>query len=240
MKKILTLIVLALVMSSNMPGVTFSDFSTFQTETALNPFAKDLGACLGGGFFSGNNPGFPGVDISGKFVMLANASTDDPIIPANTLIALPYAQAEVGLPMDIVLIARGMALTVDGTSILLVGGGVKYKLLNDAAILPGIAAFATYNMISGIADFDASTISFNLAISKSLSPLPVALFIYGGMDSTTVSSKVLGFTTLKGTATTYRVNAGVRFTPFPLFYVAGDMSLFSTTTAYNISAGFSF
>ena len=242
MKKTLFAFIIFALSSSSMLGVSFTDFllPSNQTETVLNPFAKDLGACLGGGFISGNNPGFPGVDISGKFILLDKPSADNIILPANTLIGLPYAQVEVGLPMDFTVVARGMTLPIDGTSIVLVGGGIKYKLLNDSLALPGIAVLATYSTLTGVPSFDASTISLNLSISKGFSPLPLTVFVYGGMDITNVSSKVLGFTTLKGTATTYRVNAGARFSPLPLLYIYADTGLFAVNTNYNIGAGISF
>ncbi|OGF44932.1 MAG: hypothetical protein A2452_03550 [Candidatus Firestonebacteria bacterium RIFOXYC2_FULL_39_67] len=240
MKNILSCFVFLIVFASNMFGVSFADFNLYQSDVLLNPFARDLGSCLGGGYFSGNNPGFPGVDVNAKFVILDKPSADNIILPANTLIGLPYVQAEIGLPMDFSIVARGMTLTIDGASIVLIGGGIKYKLLNDSLAMPGIAVLATYGTISGVPSFDASTISFNVSISKSLSPLPLAVFIYGGMDMSNVSSKVPGFTSIKGTATNYRVNAGARFSPLPLFYISGDMSLFAEITNYNIGAGISF
>ena len=110
MKKAISALMFLVVVTSSAFGVSFSDFSLYQTDALLNPFAKDLGACLGGGFINGNNPGFPGLDVSGKFVLLDKPSADNVILPANTLIGLPYAQVEVGLPMDFSVIARGMAL----------------------------------------------------------------------------------------------------------------------------------
>ncbi len=230
------------MIASSVYGVSFNDFLLVanQKNTILNAFAKDVGSLLGGGFINGNNPGFPGLDISGKFVMLDKPTAGDVILPANTLLGLPYAQVEVGLPMDLSVVARGMTLPIDSNSVVLFGGGVKYKLLNDSIALPGVAVLATYSGISGVPSFDASVYSLNISISKSLSPVPLTIFVYAGMDVTSVSSKVPGFTTLKGNDTSYRVNAGARFSPLPLVYVEADMGFFAANTNYNIAAGLSF
>jgi len=242
MKKLMTGFAFLVVIASAAYGVSFNDFLLVvnQKDTILNAFAKDVGSLLGGGFINGNNPGLLGLDVSGKFVLLDKPTAADVILPANTLLGLPYAQVEAGLPLDLSVVVRGMTLPIDTNSVVLFGGGVKYKLLKDSMALPGLAVLATYSSISGVPSFDASAFSLNIALSKSLSPVPLTVFVYGGMDITSVSSKVPGFTTLKGNDTSYRVNAGARFSPFPLVYVEADMGFFATNTNYNLAAGISF
>ena len=221
-------------------AVSFADFKTYLSETFLNPFAKDLGSLLGGGTFDGTDCGFPGVDVNFKFVMIDKPSVEDLILPQNTLVGIPYGQVEVGLPMGIGVLARGFSLSIDSNNVAILGFGAKYKIVEESPVLPAIAVYGTYNFLSNFPDFDASTISINIAVSKGFSPLPVGVYAVAGVDFTTVQSKVAGFTDVKGTATGYRANAGIRISPLPLFYLNGDIGFANGSTSYNAGAGLGF
>lgn len=230
-----TIFAITLLSLSNLYGISFDDYKTHVSKVYLDPFAKDLGIVLGGGTFSGSNCGFPGLDVSVKFIIVSAPSADDLILPQNTLFFLPYAQVEVGLPFSTNLMARGFMYS----NFTVLGFGIKYKFVEETVAIPGISIFVTYNFITGYADFDANTLSFNGSISKGFSPLPVSVYATGGVDFTNINTKIAGFTDIKGAATGYRVNTGVRFSPFPLVYINADIGILSPTS-YNLGLGISF
>jgi hypothetical protein len=227
-------------LSSNVIAISFSEFQNYVSETYLKPFSKDLGAVLGGGMYTGSNCNFPGFDVSFKFVLVDKPVAEDRILPSNQYFGLPYIQVEAGLPFNINIMGRGFSFSVDNNNFSVVGVGLKYKFLEDTVATPSVATFITYNFVTGWVDFDANTLSANILVSKSLSPLPILVYGVGGLDFTTVTSKIAGYLDVKGSDMGYRMNGGVRFSPFPLFYIIADIGFVNGSTGYNLGAGISF
>ncbi|MFH1825181.1 MAG: DUF6588 family protein [Candidatus Firestonebacteria bacterium] len=238
--KFILCIVLVVFFCSKAIAVSFSEFQNYLSETYLKPFSKDLGAILGGGFYTGSNCGFPGFDVSAKFILIDKPIAEDRILPQNQSFGLPYIQAEVGLPLGLGVMARGFSFSVDAKSFSVIGAGLKYKFLEDVVAIPAVSGFVTYNFVAGFPDFDASTFSLNVLVSKGFSPLPLSVYAVGGLDFTNITSKIAGFLDVKGSDSGYRINTGVRFSPFPLFYVVGDIGFVNGSTNYNAGAGISF
>ncbi len=242
MKRILIAIVAILCLSAQVSAINFGNFATNIVQSKLNAFAKDLGPVLGGGTYSGANCGFPGFDISAKLVMVSSASSDDVILPANSAFGLPFAQIEVGLPMNIIPMFRIFTISPEnGGTLTVMGGGIKYKLSDDQAILPAVAVSGTYHFFSGYSAFDFNALSFNLILSKGLSPLPVSLYAGAGVDFSNITSKVPGLGLgVTGSGTSFRYNIGARLTILPVIYINGDIGYANSSLAYSFGAGAAF
>ncbi len=242
MKKLIVTLMAILCLSAQISAINFGSFSTNIVTSKLNAFAKDLGPVLGGGPYSGSNCGFPGFDLSVKLVVVNSPSSDDAILPANTAYGLPFAELEVGLPMNIIPMFRIFTITPEnGGTLTVMGGGIKYKLLDDQIVLPAVAVSGTYHFFSGYSDFDINALSFNLILTKGLSPLPLALYAGAGVDFTNITSKIpfLGVM-VTGSGTSFRYNAGLRLTVLPLVYVNGDVGYANSSLAYTLGAGAAF
>ena len=242
MKKILITILAVLCLSAQVSAIDFGSFAANIVQSKLNAFAKDLGPVLGGGTYSGANCGFPGFDVSAKLVMVNSASSDDVILPAGKAFGLPFAQIEVGLPLNIIPMFRIFTINPEnGGTLTVMGGGIKYKLSDDQVILPAVAVSGTYHFFSGYSAFDFNALSFNLILSKGLSPLPIALYAGAGVDFSNISSKILGpGLGVTGSATSYRYDVGARLSILPLIYLNGDIGYANTSLAYTFGAGAAF
>jgi opacity protein-like surface antigen len=187
-------------------------------QTKLDNFTKDLGYLMGGGaFHQGKALGFPGFDV-GIHLVAKNTGKDDTILNAAGIstIGLPIVQAEIGLPAKIDIFGRIMSY--DTAS--MVGGGVRYGIIKGSLpIMPSLSVQAMMNNLSvssGANKFTATCTSVDAMASFNI-PI-VDPYIGVGMDQTEVKADS-SITSLKGTANTTRVEAGINLTLIPFTYL---------------------
>ncbi len=201
----------------------FDQFRSYLSSQFLDPFAKDLGAVLGGGsLHTGEALGFPGVDI-GIHTPIKRVDGKDDIANAAGVkyLAIPWLQAEIGLPLNTGLFIRGM--TAYGTKV--IGGGLSYSVFKSKIPgMPELSVSWTYNHLDHTY-LTARTWSLNTALSLNI-PI-VTPFVAGGYDRTNVSPKDAAFTGpgasvakgVEGNSSGYRVEGGVNIGFLPLSYL---------------------
>lgn len=234
MKKIVAMIVAAIVLLESTPHKAyasnpFDQLPNFLSSRFLDPFAKDLGAVLGGGsFHNGKALGFPGVDF-GVQAPVKRVDGSDDIANAAGLkyLAIPWIQAEIGLPWNFSIMARG--ITAYGTQA--IGGGVSYGLLkSDLPGMPNISVSGTYNQLDH-QFLTAHTWSANGVLSFNV-PI-VTPYVGFGYDRTNLKLKDAAFAGtgvsnngIEGNAGGYRLEGGVNigFLPFSYLTLAAGVA----------------
>ena len=122
----------------------YNGFAQFADKGSLKPFARDLGGLLGSGtFHDGRSLGFSGFDVGARYGMQFYPSKGDNILRNNGVrsFALPWVQAEIGLPFKIDGFIRG--ISYDGLTVS--GGGLRYGLFS-----PSDKPWAPQVLISGV------------------------------------------------------------------------------------------
>ncbi|MBN1622209.1 MAG: hypothetical protein JW871_06425 [Endomicrobiales bacterium] len=209
-------------------------------EERLDEFAKDLGALLGGGcFHQGKALGIPGFDV-GIHIPAVKVNDDNIIIKQADFdtVLLPILQAELGLPAKIDLIARFTSYN-DST---MIGAGVRYGIFKSAIPgLPCLSVQAVYNQLdvsAGVNKFKATTLSASGVVSFNL---PVITPYAGiGMDSTKINPDSTIISDAEGSATGFRVEAGVNVSLVPLTYIQLGGSMANGNIGYTAGLGLKF
>ncbi|MBI4368670.1 MAG: hypothetical protein HY547_00415 [Elusimicrobia bacterium] len=216
---------------------SFDPFKEFKSQITsvdfLKPFAKDIGAIIGGGsFHTGRSLGFPGVDVGGHLAIQKKPSSDNVILNGANVDAfgLPMVQGEVGLPFNIDVILRGFTYK----DYALVGGGIRYGLfkMRMLPLSPGIAVSGFVHTFAHNF-FSLSHQAANLTVDLSV-PL-VSPYIGFGIDRTSVkvnSADVAALVGQTATATGNRIALGVNLKLIPLTY------LHAAATRYNGNVGY--
>lgn len=247
MKKVLVLLsVLAFVSCPVVAADPFDNFNTIVVlggdvaQKSLDNLATDLGALLGGGtYHDGKSLGIPGFDI-GIHVPTKKVSDDNVIVKESDVssVALPMAQLEIGLPMDIDLIARYSSM-LDST---LTGFGLRYGILKpDLPGLPSLSLQAVMTNLDVAANdnkFKASTTGVSLTISFNHLPI-VTPYAGVGYDTTEIKPDST-LSTLKGTASGTRVEAGVNLGLLPFTYLQLGAAMAGGSTDAVIGLGVQF
>lgn len=222
----------------------FDKFRSFLEGRFLDPLAKDLGSVMAGGsFHQGSALGVPGFDV-GVHLPIKKASSENVLVSsAATNIALPWVQAEIGLPAKIDLIARAGG-GVGGVT--LIGGGIRYGIIKGK--LPGMPSVSVSALYSALNHdlFEANTISANAVISVKI-PV-ITPYIGVGLDKTKVKPKDAAFSGvgasasrgIEGKASGYRAEAGINLSLFPLTYITLGAGLTNGDAAYHAGLGIKF
>jgi hypothetical protein len=207
-------------------------------QTSLDNFTKDLGALLGGGtYHQGKTLGFPGFDIGIK-VPTKKISDDNTIVKSADIsnIPLPIAQAEIGLPLNIDLIAR-MGSLKDST---LVGYGLRYGVFQMTG-LPSIsvqAVMTNLDVAAGTNKFKAVNTNVSAVVSYGLTVITPYAGV--GFDSTSVEPDSSYAGGLKGTASGTRIEAGINLTLLPFTYLQLGAAVAGGDTNATIGLGAAF
>ncbi|HVA65349.1 MAG TPA: hypothetical protein VNK24_00300 [Elusimicrobiota bacterium] len=220
MTKRLALLAAAALFFPALAGATeFGGFYNSASQADLKPFARDLGGLLGSDtFHTGRVLGFSGFDMGGHIAMQFLPDKDDAVMRANGAhpVVLPWAQAEVGLPLKIDGFVRGTNL--DGMTA--VGGGLRYGLLRVSdvpwkpqllAIIVGNAATAQW--------FTADHVGASLVGSMGNQTYTPYLGI--GLDRTRVTVTEATANVASGTsalALESRFTAGIQYRPWTFLY----------------------
>lgn len=199
----------------------YGGFQEFADSGSLKPFARDLGGLLGSAtFHSGRSLGFSGFDVGGRAGMQFSPEKNDKILRNNAVrfFALPWVQAEIGMPFKLDGFVRGMSYQ----GLTIAGGGFRYGLLkvSDKPWAPQLLA-------SGVAHsvvhqyFSATHFGANLVASMGI---PVFTPYVGvGFDRTRLSvrSSTLDPSLNGSVVTTFepRYTAGMQLRPWTFYYI---------------------
>ncbi|MHB2026623.1 MAG: hypothetical protein ACYCPQ_08320 [Elusimicrobiota bacterium] len=212
------LAVLIFLAGSRCSATEFSGFYSSANQASLKPFARDLGGLLGSDtFHTGRVLGFSGFDIGEHVGMQFAPDKNDSIMRANGnhAIELPWAQAEVGLPLKIDGFVRGTSF--DGVTA--VGGGLRYGLLNvsDVPWKPQILATVVGN--SAVSQWFAAS-HFGGSLVGSMGNQTITPYVGIGFDHTQLTvleasgvSQGTSVTTMEARAT-----AGIQYRPWTFLY----------------------
>lgn len=235
MKTLVFISVLFLIPASvAYPG--WIDTARQAAEKELEPVISDIGAAISGGLYqNAETLGFPGVSLN-LGVAGAHVSDDNKIINEDFL-PVPFLTASAGLPFGADLFIRGFSYDVAdaGTSISILGGGLKYGILEDRMIspVPGVSAIFSYHRFD-TSGFTVNTTSLGVLASKNL-PL---ITPYAGISYDITRSKIdaqLG--NLRPSAENFRIGGGVEFSPLPVLLVNASASLTDGNLGWYAGAG---
>jgi hypothetical protein len=143
-------------------------------------------------------------------------------------------QVTKGLPFDIDVGA--FYATAPGSNVDVIGGEVRYAILEGSTVSPALALRASYVTVSGIDDFDLDSMSFDVSVSKGFGPFTP----YGGVGYVKGSADPdPSFGLDEAEVSDTKLFAGARLTLgliefTPQFDQIGDVS------SYSLRMGFSF
>jgi len=164
----------------------------------------------------------------------------DPLTGHNDAIPVPFLHASLGLPGNLEIMGKFFTVSVadkPGSNVTLLGGALKYGLLQGNIALPAITllgGFQTLIVPDEYAFGNVSTFSLKGYISKGFTIATV----YGGLglDFTRLKLDIPGFPDLNKTYDVTYPNGvvGLTITPFPLVRVNAD---YNFGALKNISLG---
>ena len=197
----------------------FSGFSQNATNSALKPFALDLGGLLGASTVdSGRSYGMPGFWVGGQADLQTRPDSNDQILRNANVhsFALPMLQAGAGLPFGLDVVVHG----VGAYGVTVFGGGIRKSLYRTGTIttfLPNLSVSAFGDKVNA-GPFSASHGAVN---ANAMWNLPIFKpFVEAGYDLTKVtvgSAQAPGLAGVSATASGTRLAAGLDVTPLPLF-----------------------
>ena len=137
LKRLFAILALTLGTSAPVWADPYGGFQQFADQGSLKPFTRDMGGMLGSAtFHGGRSLGFSGFDVGGRFGLQFSPAKDDRILRNKGVrtFALPWAQAEVGMPFRLDGFVRG--ISYEGLTV--VGGGLRFGVLpvSDARWAP--------------------------------------------------------------------------------------------------------
>ena len=153
-------------------------------------------------------------------------------------IGLVGLQANKGLPFDVDV--GVYYATAPGSNVDVLGGELRYAILEGSTVSPAVALRLAYVQVSGVDDFDLDSMSYDLSVSKGFGPFTPYAGV-GRVDGTADPSAAV-------TAATGVDKADVEETKF---YVGARLSLgfleltpqfdqVGDATSYSLRMGFSF
>lgn len=221
-----------------------NNFQSHLNVAALDALAKDLGTLVGGGsFHTGDTLNFPvGFDV-GFHLAGAELDSSNPILrDDDSYASIGWAQAEVGLPFDLGVMARAGKL--HGADV--IGGGLRWGVWDSSLpAMPSIAVSALYHALDH--DFvEAETFSGNVVLSFDV-PI-IHPYVGAGYDRTTADPTSRAFsaaapgtdTSIEGDASGYRVEAGINLSIIPFTYITLGGGLANGGAIGHVGAGIRF
>ncbi len=246
MKKALIYTIFVAFLTS--PVFATDPFDNFKTQisaggaaaqTALDSFAKDLGALLGGGTYNdGKSLGFPGFNI-GIHVPTKQINNDDTIVKSAGIssVALPIVQVEIGLPANLDLIGRYTSY-LNST---LTGYGLRYGIFKPS--IPGMpsvsvqAVMTDLNVAANANKFKASNSSVSATVSFNHLPI-ITPYAGVGYDSTNVNPDATVISNgMTGSASGMRIEAGIDLTLIPFTYIQLGAAVAGGSTNATVGLG---
>ncbi|MBI5417048.1 hypothetical protein HZA55_03765 [Candidatus Poribacteria bacterium] len=220
------------------------------TQDNVKTFAKELGGAIAYRQYQAAKPlGLTGFDlglqvnispIKNKDVwnkVYSYAGTKD----APAVLPIPMIFVKKGLPFNIDLGVRG--LPVPGTNLTIMGGNLKYSILEGTIATPAVGITVDYSQVKGSKDFDLNVLTANASISKGFGPLTP----YGGIAMDQTDLKITNSTLKQLTtnplsnakASGTRLFAGLRFALLPILAITGEVNM-GEVTSYGLTAAVGF
>lgn len=237
-----------------------SIYNANDLDDAVEPILKFFGSIGGAGFVNtANLHDFGGFDVGVRVVGVVipdefsgleflvpdqNLSPTSPFKDENVL-GFPFLTASLGLFGNLEVMARCFHYPLgddpERGSVTLLGGGIKYGLL-QTGLIPKITVIGAYQALMVPDEFDFGTVK--IASLKAFASQDFLLFtIYGGggVDKTFLTIDVEGLPDDFDTdfdATNTHGTVGLRATVFPLVHVNGEYN-FGTFNSFTIGASVS-
>lgn len=158
------------------------------SQSQFNAFSKDLGAALS---YKAVAPaealGITGFDVGLEVTSteIKNSAIFDLAVAGNapSTLILPKLHVHKGLPFGIDVGA--MYSAVPDTNITLMGGELRYAIIDGGITMPAVALRGTYTKLGGVDQLDFTTKGLELSISKGFAMLTP----YAGIGNVWVDSK---------------------------------------------------
>ena len=216
-------------------------FSASITQEEFKAFAREMGTAL---WFSPGAPaeslGITGFDISADVVLtdMSNGETFWQHMtlgdPDSTLMATRI-HAQKGLPfgVDVGMMWTDFRDTNGGAW----GVEAKYAILEGSTVMPAVTVRGSYSRLTGVDDFDMSTMGVDLMVSKGF----LMVTPYGGISLARIkaSPNVDGFGLHGVTETVTQVYGGVQISPMPFLVINGEV-VSGEVMQYSLKAGIRF
>jgi hypothetical protein len=235
---------LMLAASSLHADAISNNISAQLNQSALNAFAKDVGSLMGGGsFHQGKALGFPlGIDIGVHGVGIGLQDDDAILRDDHAHAGSGWLQAELGLPANINIIARGGEFD----DARMYGGGLRLGILNPPApLLPALSVSALYDQLNH--DYvNAHTWTANAVLSVDVPFIHPYLGV--GWDRTSLKPTDRAFDAapigtardLDATVSGYRAEIGVNLSVIPFTYLNLGAGLANSKALYHAGLGAKF
>ncbi|MBI4248771.1 MAG: hypothetical protein HY611_04650 [Elusimicrobia bacterium] len=201
---------------------SFKDFKSNISQSALKPFAKDIGTLVGSNkAHLGRILGFPGFEVSIKASAIMKPDPDNAVLKSAGVKAfgLPYIQLDLGLPLQIDAFVRGISFS----NFTMAGGGLRFSIFKfmDVPLAPQLLVAGMANSVSH--DYFSAT-HFGADAVMSLNIPIIKPYMAVGVDRTRLRIKSANTASLVGltaSATEPRFTLGINLKPLPLVYLYG-------------------
>jgi hypothetical protein len=161
----------------------------------------------------------------------------DPLQEAN-VVPLPFLHASLGLPANFEVTGKFFSFPLADNpdeNITLIGGALKYGLLEDNLSAPAITLLAGYQAILVPDEYSFGTVS-TLSVKGYISKGLTGITIYGGggLDRTTLKLDIPGIITKDYDVNYTSGTVGITIAPLPLLKINAD---FNIGKFRNVTAG---
>ncbi|MFI5304794.1 MAG: hypothetical protein ACHQYP_08355 [Nitrospiria bacterium] len=165
------------------------------TQSDFHDLSKELGLAVSYVPMEPASPmGITGFDVGveASFVNIHNNKSYWTLVtnsPPSSLI-IPKLHVDKGLPagIDIGLIYS----SVPDSNVNLIGGDIKFAILEGSAATPAVAIRGSYTKLTGVTDLNLNTASVDLSISKGFGPVTPYLGVQEVFIQSSASNSALG------------------------------------------------
>lgn len=177
------------------------------------------------------------IGIEGTFLDIDQVSPYWRKVTTDTLpdyFPIPKLHIQKGLPYKIDVGA--IYSQVSGTNISLIGGEVKWALLEGSPVTPAFSLRGSYTKMNGVDTLDLETMGFDACVSKGFALLTP----YAGIGQLWITAEEkagIGLSKAKEELT--KVYAGIKFDPFPMVSLTAEVD-YAEIMAYSLRLSLNF
>ncbi len=208
----------------------------FSAQPAFDGFVEEIGMVTAYNPVAPAEPyGITGFDVGMALTMYSIDATTwaDAMPSAPSTLPVPRLMARKGLPFGVDV--AGSYISVPGTNMTLMGGEVRYAILDGSMATPAVSVSGNMGKLSGVSGLDVSTFGLDLAVSKGF----LMLTPYAGVGNVWISgSESAGLGLADHSATKLRSYVGARFS-MGIFNFVGQVDQ-GDTTSYSLRANIGF
>jgi len=162
------------------------DMNNVNTQSLFSDLVKDLGAAINYKSVSPAEPlGITGFDFSFEIsgTSVEHKSSFDTAVGGNapSTLIVPKLHLHKGLPLGFDVAA--FISSVPTSNIRLIGGELKYAILEGSTVTPALAVRGTYSRLSGVSNLDLNSTGIELSVSKGFAMLTP----YAGIGAVRIS-----------------------------------------------------